>query len=205
MLRADYRTYLTDNPITFQKDLTTTIIRLFGEHGLSVRFASSTKSVFREWVGLAGIWSLRIPDRRGQVSAEENPSRLSHIKLGGLLSWSIMACRPVADFGPMDDQLRAMFDALGWDREIHADAEFIQRFPNEVCATAIGTGLFLAYQAGRDGRVIYEPTRTPRTYHYDRNLAMFMREGRIGPESLYMIFKTMDLFGHEAKVLSLTG
>ena len=204
-MRADYRTYLVDQPLVFQNDLMVSIRRLFGEHGLSVRFASSTGDVFADWIKLAGDWSLRVPDRRGQVSSTVDPRRLSHIKLAGLLAWSIVQARPIAGFRRLDPTEREMFGAFGWDHSIRRDDQFLQKFPHEVCATAITSGMFLAYQSGRDGKVIFEPTKTPRTYHYDRNLAMFLRDGRIGPEGLYMIFKTMDLFGHEARVISLTG
>lgn len=184
----------------FDRDFSWAVIQLFALHDLRVVLADSARSIHSEWVRLAGEFSLLLPDADGVQRATPDPLCLTQIKQAGILAHVIATAKPVSQFRPLTPAGRNMLHEKGIATE-NRDADLLMKYPHEMVALSIVEVMFMRFQMTRDGafRSGINPGHPPYTDHYRRNLCILMKQGRMGAEGLYMIFKTMDLYGYVAE------
>lgn len=197
---------LTNNPNMFELAFNYTAIR----SGLrSGRFPQIDRSVVRDthaiWRDAVGRWFTTEADEL-ETKAEK---RASHIKMAGSLLWAFTQGQAVSRYDPIqqDDlheirRFQLESNIVEFDQK---KGQLLRAYPTQTAAFIFTAEVFNMHQRGRiiaEKKMGKDITRAgidlakpPLTSHYFRNLCKLLLDEAPCKADLYMIFKTMDLYG----------
>lgn len=130
---------------------------------------------------------------------------VSHIKMAGFLLWAfneqetppVTACRPYRE-----EADAATISPLGLAANVaalHQNGKLLRAFPTQVLGFMLAESVFANVQRGRNLHhginVRVDWSEPPMTRHYLQNMCWFLFEHFPSKETLYMIFKSFDLYG----------
>jgi hypothetical protein len=129
---------------------------------------------------------------------------VSHIKMAGFLLWAFneQEASPVTGFRPYRDTDADTIARLGLSDNVVAlnqNGKLLRAFPTQILGFTLAASVFNAVQQGRNthhgiaARIDW--LNPPMTRHFMQNMCWFLFEHFPSKETLYMIFKSFDLYG----------
>jgi hypothetical protein len=165
-------------------------------HGLVPEIdEAAMRRVHSEWIEAVVGWN----------GATNKFGDVSHIKMAGFLLWAfneqenspVTACRPYRE-----EADAATISPLGLAVNVtalHRNGKLLQAFPTQVLGYMLAASVFANVQRGRNRhhgiRTRVDWSDPPMTRHYLQNLCWFLFEHFPSKETLYMMFKSFDLYG----------
>lgn len=195
-MRADIYKYLEPNSgATFNAEFNLFAIKYFGQFGKGVILSEPAKSIWVNWQRSIQSFSLDV-SQNGDRPTSALPHRMSQIKLCALLAWEIWQARPVSKLCDLTETQISDMETLGI-KPFSRKPDLATRYPHQMLALSLAETVFHRIQAAKPGQITYgDPASPPYTDHFRKNLCIYLGRGDITPQALYMIFKTMDLFGY---------
>lgn len=167
----------------------------FAAYGFGVQLAGTSRQIHAAWIDAAATWSMTLPER-GEARTSPDTTCLSHIKQAGLLAYCIAKATPIAGFSPLTDEDRVNFHAAGFVTDTLNEKDLVLDFPHAMAGLSYAEAVFHDYQRRRPGTRNYDALKPPFTKHFRRNFCVLLDRNEISAQALYMIFKTMDLYGY---------
>ncbi|MEE9375003.1 MAG: hypothetical protein V3V04_01565 [Rhizobiaceae bacterium] len=157
-------------------------------------------------VALKDTWDIWRGVSWGADSDESVPfTDVSHIKWAGSLLWAFTQREAVPECVKITDENRIVLAKMGLTdvvRELDkSKGKTFQTFPTQSNAFIFVTAVFNAVQRGRldagevSKRDGIDVLKSPLTSHYFRNFCRYLLVDAPSVESLYMHYKTIDLYG----------
>lgn len=187
--------------------------RLAAKRGLYAEIShSEIRKAHKIWQDRIVSWTSEIVEQWLEMVGEEvdasTATTLSHMKKAGALLWALNHedLGELIQFQQLDKQLIEKLQQQNIEanvRDLYNDAaQIYQAYPNQALSFSFTCIVFNHEQYLRGMDANYEYSNPPISKHYLQNMCWFLLSQRPSMESLYMIFKTMDLFGikHSPKI-----
>lgn len=129
---------------------------------------------------------------------------VSHIKMAGFLLWAfneqegspVVGCRP---FQEHDQDIVGRLGLAPNVVSLHQNGSVLRAFPTQALGFILVAAVFGNVQRGRQlhggMKVRVDWSNPPMTRHFLHNLCWYLYDHFPSKESLYMIFKSFDLYG----------
>lgn len=151
------------------------------------------------------LWREEVMRWFSELDASEF-QEVSHIKMAGALLWSLLRrqCCPVRKIVEIEEKhLPALTrhcvspNIRVLDDYREESGKIVKASPNPTLGYIFTSAIFNSIQRGRGKkRDCIDLSKPPMTYHFFKNLSCwYLVERSPSKEDLYMLFKTMDLYG----------
>ncbi len=128
-----------------------------------------------------------------------SPLGNSHIKRTGALLSCLVSAKPITKLFRFQktgrENVEVFPDQPAPSVELTKEIRLLELAPNEYLSFVYCWDLFFSIEGQReDKKALIDPKRPPMTGHYLVNMLSILQSGDFSPLSLYMIFKSYDLF-----------